>query len=224
MVYRVHHIRWVLPGIAVLMAISRMYLGRHFLADVLGGATIGGLLLYGTYLLLDKADWREKLFQQENAQPSLRARNVLLYFVMLLLPCLFAPVSPFLSEQTGTLVGVNGAFLLLILHGLPEDEGTFWQRLARVLLAGLVFSILTLPVRYLSDHTGLYPRSRWGVFLTGAVPGFVGILAGVAICRKFGLFPLQRKYAAAGRHPGGYDDGSQSSTHKGAAEKQGRSQ
>ena len=37
---------------APLMALSRMYLGRHFLADVLGGAVLGGLLVVAARALL----------------------------------------------------------------------------------------------------------------------------------------------------------------------------
>lgn len=51
LLFRKRTIRWITPLMIVLMALSRMYLGRHFLADVMGGAAMGGIILLVSYQL-----------------------------------------------------------------------------------------------------------------------------------------------------------------------------
>ncbi|MEE9131484.1 MAG: phosphatase PAP2 family protein [Phycisphaerales bacterium] len=112
-----------------LMGISRMYLGRHFLADVLGGVTVGVVGVLAAALLL-----RPFVVHQPH-RPTRRAALVPLVVVSLLLLLVTPFVSILDAENVGRLVGLVIAYVVLAATDLPFDNGSIWQRLGRVLIA-----------------------------------------------------------------------------------------
>ncbi|MCP5053217.1 MAG: phosphatase PAP2 family protein, partial [bacterium] len=128
----------------ITIPFSRMYLGRHFLGDVLGGYLLGFailLLFYqGVYrneplmaFLFEKA-----LYLRLNWKTMVTA----IYFVLTPFLLLLLPLDPWQPKMkitlTALLLGMNLAFLLLWKRGLPKETGTFRQRALRTIL-GLFF-------------------------------------------------------------------------------------
>ena len=51
-VFRKRALAWLAPFLVALVAFTRLYLGVHFLADVLGGILLGGLVLFAAWRLI----------------------------------------------------------------------------------------------------------------------------------------------------------------------------
>ena len=133
---------WLAPFFVALVALTRLYLGVHFLADVLGGALLGGLVLFAAWKLIGSDAGRERFFAAARARLGIALPGVLYYFFLFVLPVLLVLFSLFSAMFAGFFVGLNAAFTLALRAGLPDDKGSFRTRLARVLLGGLLFWLL----------------------------------------------------------------------------------
>lgn len=119
-------------GWPLLMALSRMYLGRHFLADVLGGLAVGVLGAAGAILLVR---WWDAA-----GEPSRRRHRVYLTAALTAVPAGLALWWPPLSPQyAGLLVGLMASMAFLERAGFPTDGGAWYRRAARVAGAVLVY-------------------------------------------------------------------------------------
>jgi hypothetical protein len=117
------------------MALSRMYLGRHFLADVLGGAVVG--LVSAALAVLLFRPYVEGLVRDEaNAQRSLATALAPLVSVALVLATPWLPLLP--ARYVGALAGLTLSCMLLRKAGFPADGGPPRLRMVRVGLASLV--------------------------------------------------------------------------------------
>lgn len=123
----------------VFISLSRMYLGRHFLADVLGGLLLGFFVVLVFYRGIYKND--SLLFfvfgRSEKAHISMGTILGLFYFLIVPFLVLLIPGIP--MEQVAALLGLNLGFILIRHRGIPRDTGHFLQRSGRVFLAGAVF-------------------------------------------------------------------------------------
>jgi len=133
--------RWLtIVGILMMIFIplSRIYLGVHFLADVLGGIALGSALLSIFYFLLTRKNRLADFLQRTNIPFKWSIHSSLLLFSPL--PLLyFLPGR--VSVLVALLIGFSMGFLILAHKGIPSDEGTWTQRIGRMLLA-LGFSAL----------------------------------------------------------------------------------
>lgn len=179
--------RWMLPtavAIIVLMALSRMYLGRHFLGDVLGGGLVGVAVLAAGL----------SLFAVRWAPIPLVGPQELRLGILALAGLIGAPLLFFLLPgaelNAGRLLGLNLGYVVLVAAGgLPGDAGSMLQRALRILLAvGLAAITLGL-------MPGSTPLSGWewggglGELLGGALPPFVMLTGTVLLGRRLGLYP-----------------------------------
>ena len=121
---------WVLSILVVLLtAISRMYLGLHYLGDVVGGLIIGLILSLGFNILFDE-------LRLENGI-KLTPRH-LLFFLAPLIFLFFYNIVP--GFQAGTLIGFNLALLLIIkLWGEPKLMLSWGKRLTNVFLFVILY-------------------------------------------------------------------------------------
>jgi hypothetical protein len=166
----------------VLMAISRMYLGRHFLGDVLGGGVVGIAVLvlgFGWYT----GRW---------APAPLLGSQEFRFGVLTLVGLVGAPLLLFLlpggEQDAGRLLGLNLGYLVLAVRGgLPEDGGPWRMRGARVLLAiGLsVVALLAIPGTLPAWRESKSPLNE---LLVGGVPPFIMLTGTVLIGRRLGLY------------------------------------
>lgn len=183
------HRRWLALAavtMIVLMALSRMYLGRHFLADVLGGGLLGVAVL-AAGLSIFAARW---------APIPLLGPDELRLGVLALVGLVGAPLVVFLLPgaelNAGRVLGLNLGYMVLALRGgLPADGGPWGRRALRI---GLAILLAAAALRLMP---GAIPLSGWeasgalGELLAGAVPPFIMLTGTVLLGRRLGLYANQ---------------------------------
>lgn len=174
---------WALVFIwPLLMGLSRMYLGRHFLADVLGGLAVGALLTIGAFWL-----WRMLVRGDRTAR---RLEYATLGFGALL--TVFASQIPWLSPgAAGQIVGAILCFMLFNRRGWPDDAASLPRRVARVLLAFAVATLVDI-----AAQTGYAASGLGDAHIAAGVvaaSGFVIALCGSAwLCKALRLYPARQ--------------------------------
>lgn len=194
-VFRRRWLAWLAPLMIALIAFSRLYLGVHFLADILGGALLGGLVLLAAGLLWRSDDRRAELFAALGGAIASSARRAAYLAFLFGLPLLLAAFSLVSMTFTGLYVGMNAAYLLLSRQGLPDDAGSLPVRLARVLLGGAIFSLLAAGLRRIVVLIPALAGAPWGRFLAAALATFLCFWLGMALYLRLGLY---RRPAAGG--------------------------
>jgi len=148
----------------LLMGLSRMYLGRHFLADVTGGLVVGVAAALLAYWLLPGRWW-------------LLAAGVGLL-------CVLAPFTPLLHPAgLGQLAGLSIVLGVLARRGYPSDDGRFWQRAARVALLCAFY----LAVDAITGHLGA--AAGW----TEGSPAWVPVVAVATATMFLGAIAVSRR-------------------------------
>lgn len=177
-----------ISGLIFLMAVSRMYLGMHFLADVVGGFALGMMMVFLVFAFCIREP--QGYFSPGSLSfirsPGLKKLIFLSY--LLVLPILiFALIPAVQADDAGCLLGINGGLVLQLARGLPKDSGGGSKRLARVLLAVLLFVTLRCALKW-SVEAAFQAENRWFEFLNGGIASFIFIWGTVAISLKFGWY------------------------------------
>jgi hypothetical protein len=173
---------WVAPALIVLVALSRMYLGRHFLGDVLGGIALSVVVL-AACLFLKQWGFEQKLFERTKLEFTSKFYNVLLYTLLLIAPLVLGVLSPdVLGRGAGYLVGANTALILIITRqGVPNDTASLLQRLARASLGLLFYFGAYGLAELILEPTGLESIAFIDVFIKSAVLIFVSIYGAYSV-------------------------------------------
>ena len=185
LLFRNRIIRWITPLMIVSMALSRMYLGRHFLADVVGGAAVGGIILFVFHQLYVRGSLQDQFFERANFALGARFRNIIFFSFMILVPLLLLPFYP---DKSGVLIGINAGFLLVMLERVPTDSGSLPKRAARVLLGVVLFFVTSFIVDLGIDLTGIGHEDMLIEFIEKAIPCFMIMWGSVKISVKLGLY------------------------------------
>lgn len=133
---------WIL-----LMALSRMYLGRHFIADVLGGMLVGGLAVLIAAMLLKPMN----VEGYEPMKPLAFLRIACLVIPLVLLTPLIKLLD---ADNVGRLFGLVAAYFVINKMGHHSDAGKFWLRVGRILVAVLASSVIYFLVKLTIDAIG----------------------------------------------------------------------
>ena len=183
------------PVMVLLVAFSRMYLGRHFLGDVLGGATVG-LIILTVFTLFLKSPLKDDFFKKENFDFAFRRQNLILYFFMFVVPPVLTALSLISADVAGFFLGTNAAYVMVIRKGLPDDTGSVKQRALRILVALLLFAIssLILAVGFDAIETTAYFSFKFIEFLKTFVPAST-IWVSVVVCTKLNLYRRDKRFA-----------------------------
>jgi membrane-associated phospholipid phosphatase len=128
-------------GLVPLMALSRMYLGMHFLADVLGG-TIIGLAVFGGGYLIHKSRWGREFLEGSTSLSTPGSMHRWTIMLALLLPPALLFIPDTTRTQAATLLGLN-AGVLLSLHRAKHLRAP-WGRGAAFGLCLLVLACMFL--------------------------------------------------------------------------------
>jgi membrane-associated phospholipid phosphatase len=161
-----------------LMALSRVYLGRHFLADVLGGFAIG-LFVSALSIVLFRA-----LEPVDPAWPERRAmRPLWLLCLALVAATPFVPVLD--ARYVGALVGLAFSYALVRATGAPPDGGSTRQRALRILVGLSLFAATFLATEGLVRLCG---RGRAAAMLATAIVTTATLAGTVAAGRRLRLY------------------------------------
>ena len=132
--------RWVLStGISIILLtmLSRLYLGHHFLGDILGGLTLGMITLGLLGLLIIQS----KFFRQ--LSPDFKSLTVLW------LPLLIIPFIEYVEVWLlGSLLGINLTAALIILKG---NTLLFSKNTAKRIGSSFILIFSTYLLYYLGD-------------------------------------------------------------------------
>jgi membrane-associated phospholipid phosphatase len=162
------------------MALSRMYLGRHFLADVLGGLAVGCVAFGTTALLVRGSD--------ETAGAGRPAARLLLLLTLCVLPACLVPWVPLLDPAyAGALAAAAAVYALLQTRGFPLDHGTLAQRSLRVVAPAVALLLGWHAVAVLLTAAG-WNETRLAVLLADAAVLLLTLLGGVAIAQRLGWY------------------------------------
>jgi membrane-associated phospholipid phosphatase len=177
--FRKRFLYWLAPILIALVAISRMYLGRHFLADVLGGILSGGLVLLCAHFVLSRKWFRSRLMDI--------IRLGTMFAVPLILAVLWAEV---FGKGAGLLAGMNAAALAIATRykGAPDDIGTFAQRAARACMGIMFYFLAMLMMDGILELTNLDSIAFMDDFLVSAISVFASVFGGVAVGLRLGFF------------------------------------
>lgn len=186
LLFRRRALYWLAPPMVALVAFSRLYLGVHFLADILGGLLVGaaGLYVAARYF----GDGGGRFLAAARLRLACSLPSVLALLFLFLVPAALALAGLFSPYYAGLYIGMNAAFALASRSGLPAEGGSLSVRLARVALGGLLFWIVSLGMR---QALGLLPAlagSGWGRFLLAGVSAFLTLWGGLLACLRLGLY------------------------------------
>ncbi|MEX2336558.1 MAG: phosphatase PAP2 family protein [Fulvivirga sp.] len=167
--------RWMLfLGIAmiVLTMISRMYLGSHFLGDVLAGAFIGLFVAFSLIFLVRKTNYLE-------AETHDLKSMTLLWLPFFLL--FFAPITP--HWLSGIIIGVNLAAMLTILkRNFPFFQKFTWKR-----ISAAVISLTLFILAFYINNSFTFARNDYADILIIAAINFLAIRGGLSLNRRLHL-------------------------------------
>ncbi len=175
----------------VFIPLSRMYLGRHFLADIMGGYLVGWIMVFVFYAFVFRNIWIMDLFDNRYHRTKWNLSTVVFLSYLFLLPLFFLLIPNIPADFIAILLGLNLGYLLIWRRGIPRDSGTFLQRAARVLIAlGLFFGV----DRGLEAIHRLLFQSEpeVGSLVRLALASFILMWGATELSIKLGLF--KRKY------------------------------
>ena len=181
---------WVgLIAIAMIIFIplSRMYLGVHFLADILAGYLIGVMVVLLFYKYGHQNAWYQTILNKKLGQIPRDAKTGLFLLYLLVLPFLLLPIPGVQRVGIAVFIGANFGYALLWIRGIPKDTGTVGQRLARIGLALVIY----LGSDFLfKKGTGFFISNEPDLveFLRYAVTTFLLLWGSTEVSIKLGLF------------------------------------
>jgi membrane-associated phospholipid phosphatase len=166
---------WKAMLVAVpVMAVSRIYLGRHFVGDVLGGFGIGVIAVSLAMLALTLG----RLANPARALDAAR-RTLLLAGACAVVALMYGMPAPY---DAGRLLGFAAGAMLLVFHASScPDRGTHGTasstRVWHLALAAAMFTLAWWGVNAAIDAADIR-NTPSGALLAGAVPAFAVLAAG----------------------------------------------
>jgi len=182
--FRKRWITFLCASLMLLIPLSRIYLGVHFLADVIGGLVLGAIMLAAFYYIILKPD---KLHNFENRQHYAIGLNSTTA-ILLLPPFLFMLI---LSQEIFVLLafmlGLGLGFLLLAQKGLPSNGATIGHKIARTIMGILIFGGLRFLIKLVGEQFGI-AEDMWFDFIRNAIAGLALIWIGTEVSCRLGWF------------------------------------
>jgi membrane-associated phospholipid phosphatase len=169
----------------VAMAFSRLYLGRHFLADVLGGLLVGCAVAGMAWLVL--RSHRARAFTPSRSGYSRETRNLAILALVassvpIMLVWIFA--APENYDNAGRLAGATIATAVLTAQRLPRAREGLPAAVGRVAIVVPVYVASTVAIPLLTQP--LAPGLNH--LLAGMLPPIIYLLGSIQICLRLGLY------------------------------------
>jgi len=185
--FRSRRLAWLALFFISLIAFSRMYLGVHFLGDILGGVLLGILMLSFAWLCFGHPEGQRRFFAAAKLSAAAALPLTLYVSFMFILPLLLAVLSLINAALAGFFIGLNVAFTLLLKAGLPEDKGSLTVRAARVLLAGIIFLLLNGALQQGFFWLDI-PMAPWSICISTGLGCFLTFWGCVKTFLRLGLY------------------------------------
>ncbi len=171
----------------VFISLSRMYLGRHFLADVLGGLLLGFFVALVFYFGIYKNNFLLSYIFERSEKTRISISTILFLFYFLVVPFLVLLIPGIPVGQAAALLGLNLGFILIRHRGIPKDTGHFLQRSGRVLLAGVIFFLFYTGLKMGSGF--IFTNEPAAVeFIRLVISMFVSLWGSVEMSLKLNLY------------------------------------
>jgi len=190
LVYRKTWVRLIAVAMVVFIPLSRMYLGRHFLADLLGGYALGAIFVLIFYVCVFKNDWIEKNLFNTTIRNPWEWKHILCLFYLVGLPFLLVFIPHINISVAATFLGLNVGFLLVWIRGMPEDRGTVIQRLARVVTALGVFFATDFVLKKIIGALCSFENELAG-FIRIVLTAVLFLWGTTEVCVKLGFYRRQ---------------------------------
>jgi membrane-associated phospholipid phosphatase len=162
-------------AIVALTALSRLYLGRHFIADVAGGVALGATVLGS--------------LRRSAVRPPWYFRSPLWPAVLALLPLIAFVTLPHIDPGSGgALSGLYVAQMCVDRRGPPNDRARPWRRAARVALAVGLYAGVAALVGLILRTVAIDAEPGWAEYLGTAVSVFAAFWGGVRLAERLHLY------------------------------------
>ena len=159
---------WVWRALVVwipAMALSRMYLGRHFLVDVLGGVGVGVIAVAIAFLALTLA----RLSNPKRAHEAVE-RSLIVAGLCAVLALMFdVPAAYDAGRFLGLAIGAAFVVMYVGPRFAPASDIPSGARLTSLFLAAIVFGLSWWVTRVLLTTTGM-TQTPFGLLLAGGLP------------------------------------------------------
>jgi membrane-associated phospholipid phosphatase len=141
LLFRKKWLNFIVIPLIFLIPFSRVYLGVHFVADILGGYLIGGIMLWSFYKLVINPS-SLKIYMQTHRHKFAFDIKTFLILIPPIIGFLLLEDSKYLIA-TGVPLGFGLGFLIIAEKGLPIETGSLFHRMSKVLSAVAIF-VLTI--------------------------------------------------------------------------------
>jgi len=135
----------------VLIPLSRIYLGRHFLADILGGYIVGLIFLGIFYKYIFFNDEFGQLFFNISKKVEINPATIILIFYFFGAPPLLLFLPQVDARMSAILLGLNIGFFLVWLKGIPNCTASIRMRIIRVVISIIFFIAISLISDWISE-------------------------------------------------------------------------
>ena len=169
------------------MALSRMYLGRHFLGDVLGGVGVGVIAIACAFLALTLARLSNPKYAHHAVTRSLVVGGVMATFALLY----EVPSAYDVGRFLGLAIGAAGVVLYVGPRFAPASDIPVSARVASVFLAAVVFGLSWWGTRVMLAATDM-AHSAPGMLLAGAIPAMLVLPVPLYVTDRLLVHRLQR--------------------------------
>ncbi len=191
--YRKKWIRGICMALMVLIPFSRLYLGVHFLADVLGGLVLGGLMLAISYYFILRPQ-RLQPFMNKSHLP-LAVNSTAAFLILDPLFC-FPLLTPRLYILPAFMLGFGIGFLLVARKGFPSPNSSLMHRIGRIAIGTLLFMGTGFLFKTLAATLGM-EGNIWIEVLQNLLSAFVLVWGGVEIASKLGWWEREVRMEGA---------------------------
>ena len=190
--------RWIQITSAVLILLiplSRIYLGRHFLGDILGGYLVGFCMLLIFYFLVYRKNILSGFLALSHWIIVSRIRNFLVIVYLLFFPFVIYYLVPGkFTETAGFLLGINIGFMIISFRGYPYYPKNPGKAVLRLFISSAVFLICGYFI-----HTALSTIFKTEnlefIFLRNSLIIIFGIVISHEIGIKLKLVELRKRAA-----------------------------
>lgn len=180
--YRKKWIRGICIALMILIPLSRLYLGVHFLADVLGGLALGGLMLAISYYIILRSQRLHPFMNKSHL--SLAVNSTTAFLILDPILC-FPLLTPRLYILPAFMLGFGIGFLLVARKGFPSPDSPLLHRIGRIAIGALLFMATGFLFKTIATSLGLEESIATEV-LQNLLSALVLVWGGVEIASKLG--------------------------------------